>query len=100
MENNEQNNDDFSELKQQIEIPTHSLQLVKQFNLPAGDIDKLTKTKDFAQRTQLAETLAANHEAEAESKKKANWIQGEVSRRNAQLKQEQDFKQNGLWKTK
>ncbi|MFT9050040.1 hypothetical protein [Liquorilactobacillus nagelii] len=93
------NNDEFSELKQQLGASAHSLQLVKEFKLSSDDIDKLTSTTDFNKRTELAKKLANDRKQQSAEAKHNEELHSMINQRNKRDKEYTDYRdcKTGLW---
>lgn len=89
---------DLSELKDQIERPSHILGLIQRYNLPASDIEKITGVS-FDEREQQAKALVEGHKKQSEQDKHDQEQSDMIKRMNAETKILDDYKYNrkGLW---
>lgn len=96
--NETNNSNDLSELKDQIERPSHILGLVQRHNLPASDIEKITGSS-FDERERQAKALVEAHKKQSEQDKHAQEQRDMIERMNAETKEYDDYKHNrkGLW---
>ncbi|MCI1921761.1 MAG: hypothetical protein LKJ22_07515 [Liquorilactobacillus nagelii] len=93
------NNDEFSELKNNLGASAHTLQVIKDFNLPSSDIDKLFNIDSFEDRVKMAKDLAETHKRQSAQAKHSEELHSMINQRNKRDKEYTDYRdrKTGLW---